>query len=98
MIKYKTQGTFVATGSSTTVDRPLGLDTNNVDDTHGLSISGTFVATVALERSHDGGVSWDVLASYTAPTQKSVKANTSYFKHRLTCSSWTSGTVSYFLG
>lgn len=34
-----------------------------------LSVSGTFVATVTVQRSLDGGVIWGDCASFTAPTE-----------------------------
>lgn len=86
-------GTFGATGQSSSF-RPIGK--------FNVSLRGTFVATVAIERSFDGtnwaGVSRDssgTAATFTAPCgviAEEVEGDTLY---RLNCTAYTSGTVTY---
>ena len=59
-----------------------------------LSISGVFVATVRLERSFDQGVTWHVVASFTAPFQGTINgAGGDDTLYSLNVSAYTSGTV-----
>ena len=37
-----------------------------------VSVSGTFVGTVTLQRSWDAGVTWHDVDEWTAPTEKNV--------------------------
>ena len=68
-----------------------------------VSIWGTFVATVQVERSLDGGTTWIVVAAdgigtpaaYTSSislTGDEIEQGTSY---RLNCTAYTSGTINY---
>lgn len=87
-------GTFTATGQSSSF-RPIGK--------FNVVLRGTFVGTVAIERSFDAGSNWGTIsrdsagtaATYTAPAGlicEEVEADTLY---RLNCSAYTSGTVTY---
>jgi hypothetical protein len=67
-----------------------------------VSIWGTFVATVKLERSFDDGVTWLVCskpdlsdAAFTFPVTFAVEEPEADIYYRLTCSAFTSGTVNY---
>lgn len=40
-----------------------------------ISVSGTFVATVTFQRSFDGGQTWLDVREYTAPSERSYKAD-----------------------
>ena len=82
-------GTFSGSGQSAAV----GALANAID----ISISGTFVATVTLQRSHDGGTTWNAVEAFTEATEKQVSTASSAFIYRLSCV-YTSGSVVYFIG
>jgi hypothetical protein len=95
-------GTFTATGQSATFSPIVATRDTNCGQFN-VSASGTFVATVQLERSFDNGTNWFVCssdsagtaASFTAPfsvTAEEPEAGTLY---RLNCTAYTSGTVTY---
>jgi hypothetical protein len=48
-----------------------------------LSVSGTFTATVSLQRSFDDGTTWHTVEEYTAPTEKIIENPTQSVKWRL---------------
>ena len=70
-----------------------------------LSVWGTFVATVVVERSFDGGTTWLPLSldtygttvSLTAPCSLIVSEPETGVLYRLRCSAFTSGTASWRL-
>lgn len=68
-----------------------------------LTLSGTFVATVRLERSFDAGSTWHpctVLGrsqNFTAPCSEVVRETEAGVQYRLNCTAYTSGTVTYRL-
>lgn len=94
-------GTFTAAGASPTTIRPLpsadGLTRFNV------TLVGTFVATVALERLLPGETTWAPVASDSYGGTTSMSAPVSFMVmdpeagviYRLNCTSWTSGTVNW---
>ena len=67
-------------------------------------ISGTFVATVKIEKSYDGS-NWHVVsrdaagaeASFTAPAQVTLDECETGPQYRVICTSYTSGTINYRL-
>ncbi len=78
-----------------------------------VTVSGVFVATVRLERSPDGGVTWvpitvqtsvggatavTQLYTWSAPGVDAVEENVPGAQYRLNCTSYTSGTISYYIG
>lgn len=66
---------------------------NQIDGDIAFTILGTFVATIDLQISLDGGVSWESFATtYTAPGADS-KPFTFGVLFRLYCSAYTSGTA-----
>lgn len=89
-------GTFAATGTSTA--KALWGDFN-------VAIWGTFAATVAVERSFDGGTTFvpvardtsGTAASFTAATSLSISEPEKGVLYRLNCTAYTSGTVNYRL-
>lgn len=92
-------GTFTATGVSDSfkpVMRVMAWTQFNI------SASGTFVATIKVERSFDNGANWFVCssdsagteASFTAPFSVVAEEPTPGTIYRLNCT-WTSGTVAY---
>ncbi len=67
-----------------------------------VSIWGTFVGTVKLERSFDDGVTWLVCskpdlsdATFTTTVTFAVEEPEPDIYYRLTCSAYTSGTINY---
>ena len=81
--------TFTGTGQSSTV--VLAKDFN-------LSLSGTFVATVAIQRSFDDGATWKTVESYTAEIESTgFEPEGGGALYRLNCTAYTSGTVTYRL-
>jgi hypothetical protein len=87
-------GTFGATGRSNTLSNRATLNTGK---RMALSLSGTFVATVTLDRSYDAGATWHIIESYTAATEVNVETPSDQFTYSLNCSAFTSGTVTYFM-
>jgi hypothetical protein len=94
-------GTFTDTGqSSSFVPTVASRSTTNA---FSVSTSGTFVATVQLERSFDNGSNWFVCssdasgttASWTAPFSVIAEEPTQGVLYRLNCTAYTSGTVTY---
>ena len=78
-------GTFGATGVSEAKRFDEGV----------LSIGGTFVGTVELQRRI--GQNWQTVESYTAAAEKEI-SNGSPVQTRLECTAYTSGTVEYGFG
>jgi len=71
-----------------------------------LSISGFGTASVNLERSFDG-TNWKVVDTFTGNTEKNgeewatgldANGNRTKVLYRLNCTSYTSGTIAYYLG
>src|ERR1044072_6658965 len=86
-------GTFTGTGQST--GAVVAQDFN-------LSLSGTFVATVQLERSFDGGSNWLPVTyvdgsalTWTVPVSTTLNEPELGVQYRLNCTAFTSGTVRY---
>lgn len=77
-------GTFTGTGASNPV-RSRGVD---------VSVSGTFVGTVVIERLI-GGV-WQGIEAVTAPAERFVENDKSRGV-RVRCSAFTSGPITYAL-
>lgn len=62
-------------------------------DTFDISISGTFVATVVVQRSKDGAT-WLDVESFTAPAEKTgVSGSAWYYRLGVKTGGYTSGTV-----
>lgn len=83
----KSSGSFTATGTSSEYkarDNALSA----------WAVTGTFVATTYLERSKDGGTTWEILQTITAAASGRVNTGVNE-KFRFRCSDYTSGTVSY---
>lgn len=92
-------GTFAATGQSASF-LPDGVD-DKTDRVFNVSLWGTFVATVQLERSLDG-TNWLPLTAngtpiekFTAPCSEEIEEDEATAIYRLNCTAYTSGTVNY---
>lgn len=60
------------------------------------TLTGTFVATLNLERSESGGASWDIIETVTAgsgPTTITYEGTKRYARYRWNCTAFTSGTA-----
>ncbi|PDT45340.1 hypothetical protein CO661_24050 [Sinorhizobium fredii] len=63
------------------------------EDTFDISISGTFSATVVVQRSKDG-TNWRTVESFTAPVEKSGRSGSAwYYRVGVPSGGYTSGTV-----
>jgi hypothetical protein len=58
-----------------------------------VSISGTFVGTVTLQRSFNDGATWVNITSYTAPIELLHENNTGGVLYRFNCTAFTSGSI-----
>jgi hypothetical protein len=85
---------FTATGQSASA---------NFYGPFNVALWGTFVGTVQLQRSFDGGVTWlpasfdgqGDIASYTVPTSFVVNEPEHGVLYRLNCTAFTSGAINY---
>ena len=91
-------GSFSATGQSATFMAIL-------DQPFNITIYGTFVGTVRLERSFDAGTTWvpltangSAILSFTAPASESWSESGANMSYRMNCTAYTSGTINYRLG
>lgn len=91
-------GSFTATGQSGSF-QPIIRD--RAWGQFNIELRGTFVATVALERSLDGGSNWvgctmvGTAVTWTAPASENWEENERGGLYRLNCTVYTSGTVTY---
>lgn len=86
-------GSFSATGASASFQPIRRADFN-------ITISGTFVGTVLVERSFDAGATWHAkwpTEIYAIADPRSFSDNEPEYGvlYRLRCSAYTSGTISY---
>jgi len=97
----KLVSSFTATGQSSSF-LPDGVD-DLISRPFNLSIWGTFVGTVQLERSFDNGVTWLPLTAlgsslaFTAPCSETFTECEASVIYRLNCTAYTSGTINYRL-
>lgn len=101
-------GAFTATGQSglgVSGQGPnVGLPClNEFFDTFNMALYGTFVGTVAFERSFDGGTTYSALsedasgttATYTVPVNATCYEPERGVLYRWNCTAYTSGTINY---
>lgn len=93
--KTAVAATFTATGVSASF-APVSRRGFNV------SLWGTFVGAVRLERSFDGGTTWlpltaagIALYAWTAPASEIAEEPETGVIYRLSCTAFTSGTINY---
>jgi len=58
-----------------------------------VTISGTFVATLSLQRSFDDGVSWHTISTNTVPVTENEETPEKGVIHRIGFTAYTSGTA-----
>lgn len=88
-------GTFVATGSSAGLIPVTG--SFSIPRNMNISLSGTFTATVLVERSFDGGTTYHLVDTHTAIVETNIIEQETSVLYRLRCSAYTDGTVVYRL-
>lgn len=88
-------GTLTAAGPSKSVSPAIGRDFN-------VTLSGTFGATLQLERSFDNGSTWVPYTyidgssmTWSAPMSTSFAEGEQGVEYRLNCTSYSSGTIAY---
>lgn len=95
MARHEQSGTFTATGVSASIAIKHG-------DFLSYAVSGTFAATLVVEKSVNGGASWEqTFSSVTAAASVNLPVELpgggqALFRFR--CTSFTSGTVAYTIG
>lgn len=95
-------GTFVATGSSAPFS-PENSVGNGVSAPFNMSLWGTFVGTIYIERSFDNGATYLPITAlgssvtFSAPASEVFEEPEAGVLWRLRCSAYTSGTVNYRL-
>lgn len=94
-------GALSATGQSANFQPLLG---SKRIATFNVSVWGTFVGTIQLERSFDGGTTWLPITSagsaafkYTAPASEQQTEPEAAARYRMNCTTYTSGTINYRL-
>lgn len=69
-------------------------DSIEIKGSFDLSISGTFVATVTVQRSFDGGSSWSDVDTFTSPTETyGVQPHFANYRVGVATGDFTSGTA-----
>ena len=63
-----------------------------------VSLYGTWVATLILQRSFDGGANWLNVKTYNANIEDVGEEPEDNVQYRLNCTVYTSGTVTYIIG
>lgn len=83
-------------------DTLTGVGAGNVaivSGTFNYSLSGTFVATLVLQRSLDAGLTWHDVTSFgdvyefTGPCQESLAEPENGARYRWKCTAYTSGSI-----
>jgi hypothetical protein len=70
-------------------------ETSNMYKSFNISLSGTFVADIILERSFDQGVTWLQIIGYTNGIETQHNEPESNVLYRFNCTGYTSGSVIY---
>lgn len=98
-----TTGTFTSTGQSATYTPLYVGSRDEAGSSFNMTLSGTFVGTVQIERTFDSGSNWHPLTalgtsiSFTAPCSEVFEEIEAGVGYRLNCTSYTSGTITYRL-
>jgi hypothetical protein len=94
-------GTFVATGNSAGFAPEIAVSAGS--SRFNVTVFGTFVGTVVIERSFDSGTTFvpvlrsGTAVSYTVPSTEVFEEPEAGVQWRVRCSAFTSGTISYRL-
>lgn len=86
-------GTFTGTGSSDSVTPIVGG--NERSRIVNVSLSGTWTATVLVERSFNNGTTWHTVATHTANVEEQHTEQEPGVKYRLRASAYSADTVVY---
>lgn len=91
-------GAFTATGQSATYTPAVLLR----DGMFNVTLYGTFVASVQLERTFDNGSNWHAMTAagtpiyvWTDEASEQAQETEPGVRYRLNCTAYTSGTVTY---
>lgn len=82
------EGTFTGTGAGPPFTARAGFN---------MSLSGFGTATIALERSFDAGVTWKVVESFSADTERRVDDPELNVFYRFNATAHSSGTIVFRL-
>jgi hypothetical protein len=92
----------VVTGSFTATGQSASFQLGTRDSEFNVSARGTFVGTIRLERTFDGGTNWHPLTvggspimTFTAPFSEGWEEIENGVLYRLNCTAYTSGTITY---
>lgn len=96
-------GSFEGVGQSASFQLPGNRGPSTLPLLVNITLSGTFNATVTVERSFDDGLTWHPVAkngdgdpaTYTAPVSLSVAECETPMLYRLNCTAYSSGPVDY---
>lgn len=100
-VAARVTGSFTGTGQSGTF-MTQRLTSNQEPWPGNVSLWGTFVGTVQLERSFDQGTTWLPITAggtqiyvWTAPASETFEEPEGGVYYRLNCTAYTSGTINY---
>lgn len=91
--QFKIDGPEVIAGTLTAAAQTIGPISIDKGDTITVELSGTWVATVRIQRSYDGGSTWLDYIEYTANAGIEITSLEDGVQYRLYCQAYTSGTV-----
>lgn len=93
-------GTFTGVGRSALFSLPSGAPPWDLD----ITITGTFVGSIQLERSMDGGETWApifILGTqyyvWTAPAAESYQMNSIAPVYSFNCTAYASGAINFWI-
>lgn len=81
-------GSFTGTGASAAIE---------LRGEYNLSLSGFGTATVALQRSFDGGASWKTVDGFAGDAEMAGFEAEAGMLYRLNCTAHSAGTIAYRL-
>lgn len=100
-------GSFTATGQSASLIPRVGQTYPGSQAPFNVSLAGTFVGTVQLERrfTEQGGSTWHPLTAlgtqiyvWSIPCSETAEEPQAGVEYRLNCTAYTSGTINYRMG
>ena len=88
---------FTATGVGTNF-KPTTKIGQSLSTDYNISIAGTFVATLELQKSYDGGTTFNAVKEYTSIIEELGTEPESGVVYRFECTAFTSGQADTRLG